>query len=64
MRVKAKLYCLQQVKYLCHSVVCFFKETSLPVGVFVWDVYNNGNEAADVSIMFTWKNGTGTSSDK
>lgn len=58
----------QNITLVCRQISPVFphdyQETSLPVGVFVWDVYNNGSEPADVSIMFTWKNGTGTSSDK
>nr|XP_054756526.1 non-lysosomal glucosylceramidase-like [Lytechinus pictus] len=58
----------QNITLVCRQISPVFphnyQETSLPVGVFVWDVYNNGTAAADVSIMFTWKNGTGTSADK
>ncbi|XP_072167207.1 non-lysosomal glucosylceramidase-like [Diadema setosum] len=58
----------QNITLVCRQVSPIFphnyQETSLPVGVFVWDVYNNGSEAADVSLMFTWQNGTGESEDK
>ncbi|KAK2157826.1 hypothetical protein LSH36_184g11041 [Paralvinella palmiformis] len=39
-------------------------DTSLPCAVFLWDVYNDGDEAIDVSIMFTFKNGQGDPEDK
>ncbi|XP_071795230.1 non-lysosomal glucosylceramidase-like [Asterias amurensis] len=41
-----------------------YKDTCLPVGVFVWEIHNHGNTPVDVSIMFTWQNGIGTSCDK
>ena len=34
------------------------------MGVFSWTVYNNGDQPADVSIMFTWQNGIGAKKDK
>ncbi|XP_048787286.1 non-lysosomal glucosylceramidase [Lagopus muta] len=40
-----------------------YKDSSLPVGVFIWEVENNNEEPVDVSIMFTLQNGTGTKSD-
>uniref|UniRef100_A0A2I3HHK2 Non-lysosomal glucosylceramidase n=1 Tax=Nomascus leucogenys TaxID=61853 RepID=A0A2I3HHK2_NOMLE len=38
-------------------------DSSLPVGVFVWDVENEGDEALDVSIMFSMRNGLGGGDD-
>uniref|UniRef100_A0A8C3PBV5 Non-lysosomal glucosylceramidase n=1 Tax=Chrysemys picta bellii TaxID=8478 RepID=A0A8C3PBV5_CHRPI len=41
-----------------------YQDTSLPVGVFVWELENGSDEAVDVSIMLTLRNGTGTKEDK
>ncbi|XP_030048660.1 LOW QUALITY PROTEIN: non-lysosomal glucosylceramidase [Microcaecilia unicolor] len=41
-----------------------YKDTSLPVGVFVWEVENESSEDVEVSIVFTMRNGTGSHSDK
>ncbi|XP_072050997.1 non-lysosomal glucosylceramidase-like [Amphiura filiformis] len=41
-----------------------YKDSSLPVGVFVWKVFNHNSEPVDVSIMFTWQNGTGGKDDR
>ncbi|XP_077870346.1 non-lysosomal glucosylceramidase-like [Saccoglossus kowalevskii] len=58
----------QNVTLLCRQVSPIlphdYKDTSLPVAVFVWEVYNHGNEPIDVTIMFSWQNGTGQKSDK
>ncbi|XP_015703851.1 non-lysosomal glucosylceramidase [Coturnix japonica] len=40
-----------------------YKDSSLPVGVFIWEVENSSDEPVDVSIMFTLQNGTGTKGD-
>ncbi|XP_068409604.1 non-lysosomal glucosylceramidase isoform X4 [Eschrichtius robustus] len=42
---------------------CPMTTSSLPVGVFVWDVENEGDEALDVSIMFSMRNGLGGEDD-
>ncbi|XP_042820441.1 non-lysosomal glucosylceramidase isoform X3 [Panthera tigris] len=42
---------------------CPMTTSSLPVGVFVWDVENEGDEALDVSIMFSMRNGLGGGDD-
>ena len=34
------------------------------MGVFAWTVDNKGNEAVDVSIVMTWKNGQGVKQDR
>lgn len=39
------------------------QDSCLPVGVFVWDVENEGDEALDVSIMFSMRNGLGGEED-
>lgn len=41
-----------------------YKDSCLPVGVFIWNIENNNAEPRDVSITFTFKNGTGGSEDK
>uniref|UniRef100_H3AXX8 Non-lysosomal glucosylceramidase n=1 Tax=Latimeria chalumnae TaxID=7897 RepID=H3AXX8_LATCH len=41
-----------------------YKDTSLPVGVFVWSIENQNTEELDVSIMFTLRNGMGTKEDE
>ncbi|XP_049651737.1 non-lysosomal glucosylceramidase-like [Accipiter gentilis] len=45
------------------SVVCLCQDSSLPVGVFIWEVENGKDEDVDVSIMFSLQNGTGTKED-
>lgn len=45
------------------SVIFCSQDSSLPVGVFVWDVENEGDEALDVSIMFSMRNGLGGEDD-
>nr|XP_055207563.1 non-lysosomal glucosylceramidase isoform X3 [Gorilla gorilla gorilla] len=46
-----------------HRTVIADQDSSLPVGVFVWDVENEGDEALDVSIMFSMRNGLGGGDD-
>lgn len=41
-----------------------YKDSSLPVAVFVWDIENKNDYALDVSIMFTMVNGSGQKDDK
>uniref|UniRef100_A0A671NWC8 Non-lysosomal glucosylceramidase n=1 Tax=Sinocyclocheilus anshuiensis TaxID=1608454 RepID=A0A671NWC8_9TELE len=41
-----------------------YKDSSLPVAVFVWDIENKNDYALDVSIMFTMVNGSGHKDDK
>lgn len=41
-----------------------YKDTSLPVGIFVWEIENGNEDDIDISIMFTMRNGAGTQSDK
>ena len=36
------------------------QDTSLPVGVFIWEIDNNNDEEVEVSIMFTFQNSDGT----
>uniref|UniRef100_A0A2K6PRS3 Non-lysosomal glucosylceramidase n=1 Tax=Rhinopithecus roxellana TaxID=61622 RepID=A0A2K6PRS3_RHIRO len=53
------LTCRQITPILPHD----YQDSSLPVGVFVWDVENEGDEALDVSIMFSMRNGLGGGDD-
>ncbi|XP_049629217.1 non-lysosomal glucosylceramidase [Suncus etruscus] len=53
------LTCRQITPILPHD----YQDSSLPVGVFVWDVENEGDEALDVSIMFSMRNGLGGADD-
>lgn len=39
------------------------KDTSLPVGAFVWTIENLGLDDLDVSIMLTFQNGFGSAED-
>ena len=55
-----RLVCRQVSPVLPNDYV----ESSLPVGVFEWSVENLGASAAEVSVMFSFQNGTGASSDK
>ncbi|XP_061769627.1 non-lysosomal glucosylceramidase isoform X2 [Nerophis ophidion] len=41
-----------------------YKDSSLPVAVFVWNVENKNDCALDVTIMFTMVNGSGHKDDK
>ncbi|XP_075774460.1 non-lysosomal glucosylceramidase [Pelodiscus sinensis] len=54
------LTCRQVSPIIPHN----YQDTSLPVGVFVWELENGGGEAVDVSIMLTLRNGLGTKEDK
>ncbi|GAB5034529.1 non-lysosomal glucosylceramidase [Nannochloropsis oceanica] len=41
-----------------------YGESSLPVGVFEWSIENLGASTAEVSVMFSFQNGTGMENDK
>ncbi|XP_072815821.1 non-lysosomal glucosylceramidase isoform X2 [Vicugna pacos] len=53
------LTCRQITPILPHD----YQDSSLPVAIFVWDVENEGDEAVDVSIMFSMRNGLGGEDD-
>ncbi|XP_033108066.1 non-lysosomal glucosylceramidase-like [Anneissia japonica] len=57
-----------QVTLVCRQISPVFpndyKDTTIPAGVFVWEVHNYSDQPLDVSIMFTFQNGTGQPSDK
>ncbi|XP_043543049.1 non-lysosomal glucosylceramidase isoform X3 [Chiloscyllium plagiosum] len=40
-----------------------YMDTSLPVGVFIWEIENQNKEDLEVALMFTLRNGTGTKDD-
>ncbi|EDO31657.1 predicted protein, partial [Nematostella vectensis] len=54
----------QDIILVCRQVSPVFphdyKDTSLPVAVFIWSIENNNNEEVEVSIMFSFENGDGT----
>jgi len=55
-----RLVCRQVSPVLPNDYV----ESSLPVGVFEWSIENLGASVAEVSVMFSFQNGTGVSGDK
>jgi non-lysosomal glucosylceramidase len=57
---KITLTCKQVSPIIPHN----YKESSTPASAFVWTVENKGKDAATVSIMFTFQNGTGGESDR
>eukprot|EP01135_Chromosphaera_perkinsii_P000651 Nk52_evm18s147 gene=Nk52_evmTU18s147 len=57
--VGVRLVCRQISPIVPHD----YRDSSLPVGMFVWDVVNLWEEPVDVSIAFTFQNGTGESHD-
>uniref|UniRef100_T1JDY2 Non-lysosomal glucosylceramidase n=1 Tax=Strigamia maritima TaxID=126957 RepID=T1JDY2_STRMM len=58
----------EKIRLVCRQVSPVipneYKDSSLPVAVFTWTVYNLGDESAEVSIAFAFKNGTGGARDK
>jgi non-lysosomal glucosylceramidase len=40
-----------------------YRESSYPSAVFIWQVENSGQEDAEISLMFSFQNGTGTAND-
>uniref|UniRef100_A0A4X2L2T2 Non-lysosomal glucosylceramidase n=1 Tax=Vombatus ursinus TaxID=29139 RepID=A0A4X2L2T2_VOMUR len=56
---RVTLTCRQITPILPHD----YQDSSLPVGVFVWDVENTGDEDLEVSIMFSMRNGLGDGHD-
>lgn len=53
------LTCRQVSPLIPHN----YQESSYPVGVFVWTIENTGKAEADVSLMFTFQNGSGAEDD-
>ncbi|KAF7706599.1 non-lysosomal glucosylceramidase [Silurus meridionalis] len=54
------LTCRQVSPVIPHN----YKDSSFPVGVFVWDIENKNDYALDVTIMFTMANGSGHKDEK
>ncbi|XP_058028499.1 non-lysosomal glucosylceramidase isoform X2 [Ahaetulla prasina] len=54
------LTCRQITPVIPHD----YQDSSLPVGAFIWEVENEGAEEVEVSIMFTFQNGTETKEDR
>lgn len=55
-----KLVCRQISPVIPHN----YKDSSLPCAVFIWNVENVSDEERTVTIAFTFKNGTGSKSNK
>ena len=53
------LSCRQVSPVIPHN----YQESSYPVSTFIWEAENTGNTAAEVSLMFTFQNGTGGLND-
>ncbi len=58
---------LPGIRMTCRQVSPFipgdYRESSYPVGVFSWQVENTGQQPVEVSLMFTFQNGTGSTND-
>ncbi|KAM0977475.1 hypothetical protein ACFX13_020580 [Malus domestica] len=50
-----KIVCRQISPFIPHN----YKESSLPVSVFTYTLYNSGKTSADVTLLFTWANSVG-----
>lgn len=57
---RINLTCRQISPVIPHN----YRESSYPVGVFVWTIENAGRVDADVSLMFSFQNGTGGPNDR
>jgi non-lysosomal glucosylceramidase len=53
------LSCRQVSPVIPHN----YQESSYPVSTFIWEVENTGSTSAEVSLMFTFQNGTGGPND-
>ncbi|PQM42259.1 non-lysosomal glucosylceramidase [Prunus yedoensis var. nudiflora] len=54
-----KIVCRQISPFIPHN----YKESSFPVSVFTFTLYNSGKTAADVTLLFTWANSVGGRSE-
>jgi uncharacterized protein (DUF608 family) len=47
--------------HIIRLMCCFFraKDSSLPVGSFLWYIENLNDDPVEVSLMFTWQAGSG-----
>ncbi|CAM8975329.1 unnamed protein product [Rhodiola kirilowii] len=50
-----KIVCRQLSPIIPHN----YKESSYPVAVFTYTIYNSGDTEADVTLLFTWANSVG-----
>ncbi len=55
-----RLTCRQVSPVIPHN----YRESSFPVGVFIWTVENYGENEAEVALMFTFQNGSGQANDR
>ncbi|KAF6159699.1 hypothetical protein GIB67_029957 [Kingdonia uniflora] len=53
-----RIVCRQMSPFIPHN----YKESSFPVAVFTYTLFNTGKTAADVNLLFTWANSVGGSS--
>jgi non-lysosomal glucosylceramidase len=54
-----RLACRQLSPVIPHN----YRESSFPVGHFLWQIGNSGPDEAVVSLMYSWQNGMGTAND-
>ncbi|XP_010030209.2 non-lysosomal glucosylceramidase [Eucalyptus grandis] len=54
-----RIVCRQISPIIPHN----YKESSFPVSVFTYTLYNSGKTAADVTLLFTWTNSVGGMSE-
>ncbi|OWM79312.1 hypothetical protein CDL15_Pgr003485 [Punica granatum] len=54
-----RIVCRQISPFIPHN----YKESSFPVSVFTFTLHNSGKTAADVSLLFTWTNSVGGTSE-
>ncbi|XP_038681932.1 non-lysosomal glucosylceramidase isoform X2 [Tripterygium wilfordii] len=54
-----RIVCRQISPVIPHN----YKESSFPVSVFTFTLYNSGKTAADVTLLFTWANSVGGDSE-
>ncbi|KAK4766371.1 hypothetical protein SAY87_008013 [Trapa incisa] len=54
-----RIVCRQISPFIPHN----YRESSFPVSVFTFTLYNSGKTAADVSLLFTWTNSVGGTSE-
>jgi non-lysosomal glucosylceramidase len=54
-----RLTCRQLSPVIAHN----YRDSSLPVSEFRWQIENLGEEAATIGLMFTWQNGPGWEND-
>ncbi|KAF9603546.1 hypothetical protein IFM89_037027 [Coptis chinensis] len=55
---KLRLVCRQMSPFIPHN----YKESSYPVAVFTYTIFNSGKTDANVNLLFTWANSVGGSS--